>query len=138
MPLTAWLCEYSLSNRNEERRGEKNRMVELACTNITEVMWLCTLRSFVTFCSERSKWECVKVGLWFVSFVVILTEYFRTQNCANYKHDADRTEPLNYIKRVSRSRQQYFYYLLSWSTFALCATHWRTWRNRNRLFWVAL
>lgn len=67
MPLMAWLCEYSLSNRNEERRGEKKQMAESACTDTTEVIWLYTLRYFVTFCSERSKWECVKVGLGFVS-----------------------------------------------------------------------
>lgn len=107
-------------------------MAELACTNTTEVMWLYTLRYFVTFYSERNKWECVKVGLGCISFfVIVLTEYFKTQKCANYKSDADRTKPLTYIKHANRSRHQSFYYLFSWNTFTFCATHLRTWRNRN-------
>lgn len=99
-----------------------------------------TLYYTVTFYSERNKWEFVKVGLGFVSFfMVVLREYFKPQKCVSYKSDADRTKPLTYIKHANRSRHQSFYCLFSCNTFALCATHLRSWRSRNRLvFWVAL
>lgn len=69
----------------------------------------------------------------FFFWLVVLAKYFKSQKFANYKSDADRTKPLSYVKHANKSRQQFVYYLFSWNTVTLHATHLRAWRNRDRL-----